>query len=134
MEEEKEFINQDIQRAATKTAERDPKTASIKAVKKSLDEFKGHALNTENEANGVSSLPSFVHLNPDLLAATIIFRHRTNYELLENIPKKERNNQLRKILNFRFPVVRNDETKYALLKGDLIRYIRIIEINLHELA
>lgn len=129
MEEEKEFLNQDINQAATKTMERDPKKASMNAVKKSLDEFTGHSLNTGVEANRASSLPGFVHLNPNLLASAIIFRHYTNYKPLNEIPKKKLNDRFRSILEFRFPVVKNDKTKYAMLKGDLIRYIRIIEIE-----
>jgi len=129
MEEDKEYLNQDISRAATKTMERDPKTASINAIKKSLGEFTDHSLKTEDEANRASLLPGFIHLNPDLLASAIIFRYKTRFKPLNKIPKKELNRRFRKILTFRFPVVKNDETKYTMLKGDLIRYIRIIEIE-----
>lgn len=129
MEEDKEYLNQDISRAATKTMERDPKTASINAIKKSLGEFTDHSLKTEDEANSASLLPGFIHLNPDLLASAIIFRYKTRSKPLNKIPKKELNRRFREILTFRFPVVKNDKTKYTMLKGDLIRYIRIIEIE-----
>lgn len=127
---EKEFINQDLDRAATKTSERDPKKTSIIEIKKALDGVKGIALDTSDEANRVSGLLGFIHLNPDLLAAAIVFRYWTKYVLLDDIPPKARNTSFRKALYKLFSSVRKDEKKYAKLKGDLIRYIIIMELNL----
>ena len=128
--EEREIVYGDIEKAGIGTFEYDPKRKPINEIKDELDAIRGFSsvVSTTDEANRVSGLPGFLHLNPKLLAATILFRYRTDYQELGNILQNKRNREIQKALNEIFPSVKKG-SKYMLLKGDMIRYITLLENN-----
>lgn len=108
-------------------SQRTPTQTSIQDVERVLGSIPEVPIES---AGKVSELPGFVHLNPELLVAGIIFNEVTKGKDLEDVPEKSRNTTIRKILYRIFPEVKGNQKQYAALKADFIRYVRMMELYL----
>jgi len=112
----------------------DPKTNFVKGIVTELERVRGFDIATgKSEANQMYNLPGAEHLNPKLTAAVIVFRYKTKSKPFSDLNPKTRNTHMQTSLNHFFPGVKGGTKKYMLLKGDMIRYITLIEKMKREL-
>jgi len=105
----------------------DPKLKFIKDVKIELGKIQGLDLERSSEANQVSTLPGAEHLNPKLIAAVIYFRYNTKGKKLKDMSRKAISNQIKTALTEIYGSMDSQSMGYRLLKGDMIRYITLVE-------
>jgi len=105
---------------------RDPKRKFVKEVKEELENILGLDLEKSSEANQAGNLPGAEHLNPKMVAAVIYFRYNTKYNKIKDM-KHTLSKQMAKALDQVFGVIDKKSKKYMLLKGDMIRYITLVE-------
>lgn len=127
MEVQKEYVTTDIETTVGMSMRRTLAQTTIADVEKVLNRIEGSPI---KKASFVSIIPGFIHLNPELIAAALIFRSLTKKTPLTEIPDKTRNSVMRKTLLAVFPEVGADKELYAKLKADFIRYLYLIELNL----
>lgn len=105
-----------------------PKTNFVNAVIYELEKIQ--SFNTDigkSEANQMYNLPGAEHLNPKLIASVIIFQKKTKYKPIEEMNRKTFNTNIKNSLNYFFSDISSGSNKYLLLKGDMIRYIKLVE-------
>lgn len=123
------FVYGDWESAGVGTHEfdpkRDPKRKFVKEVKEQLENILGLDLEKSSEANQAGNLPGAEHLNPKMVAAVIYFRYNTKYK--KNMKQPTLSKQMATALDQVFGVIDKKSKKYMLLKGDMIRYITLVE-------
>jgi hypothetical protein len=105
------------------------KDRSIQAIRSALDSVKGISINAVTEANTVSGLPNFIHLNPELLALVLLFRAKHKKQPLESMKKKTTMNSVDELLKKLFPSAKLKEMPGIALRADALRYIKMVEDN-----
>jgi len=131
MEEETRYIFGAIETKAPPPFEQSQIQQAELRLKKTLEKkikskpfLGGEPTTLAGKARGI---PGFVHLNPKLLGAAFFFQKLTNKETLDKIPDAVRDENMKKVLHENFSTVQRDPRKYAGLKADLIRYLKLIE-------
>lgn len=125
------IVTEDIQMTRAASDYKNDKDRSIQAVKLSLESIKGISLNPKSEANIISNIKNFEHLNPSLLALAIVFLSKlpSNYRDadIKDIPTTKIKAPVKDLLKSLFPAV-NLNTKQGLaLFADANRYILLVQ-------
>jgi hypothetical protein len=126
---EVKFVTDNIEFTSFRSEYVSLKERSIQAVRSALDSVKGIPINASTEANTVSGLPNFTHLNPELLALSLLFRAKHKKQPLDSLTKKTTMKTIDELLKKLFPSVKLKEMPGIALKADSLRYIRMVEEN-----